>query len=719
MREQESNANQSRALAMGAAAALLVVLPTASGLLRGDIRPGLDPFALPDLVADLFVLAAAAVLLAVVPGGEVRGRAGRTPAARARLVVVNLALAVVFLAMAAALPKILSHRSDVPQVLGRYAYDYLAFIVACVALTLGAGAALGLVLWRTLAGDDRWLERLRPLRRNPFVIGLLVTGLAVLRFALPFINRQFVAGRYLEAESTLVIVALGVTALVLYESHTGEGEHQGNRFKWFERAVVALLCIFALLRWVNTLSLSEDSTIYLTTAINFVRTGRLFYYLNWPSGSLAPGVEFLTEWPPGFPIYLAPFVWLFHNPVNAALIAYSVVIILFYATAYLLTRALRFPVDLTVLFFLLLTLLAPYDLILRYLWSEIPFTVVSLGVMFCSVQLIREQRRQYWILGLALAFLGTWIRHIGIFNFAFLLVPAWLAGKRARYGWAAAALLASVSPMGIWLARNRVLFGNPDQVHAIGAMIYTQNLGTPFTFLYHLFTPISLIVLLAAMLAPFLPRWRRQAAAWTQLSFLAGTGVHFIGLYTISLIAIIGPLTDRMMVPVLTFGLLAAFDGLNVLTGGVREGNRRLNVALIALFGTVVLSPPFAEVAAFQGIDYPDAMYLWGELHEMDVIQSATHFYTRGGDNTIHQVFAGMPQRELYRRNLDRLTSDSDYLADLLAIGKRPFFLAEQGDDLMLILEMHVERGELDKIEFTELGYALYYSPNEFSEVAR
>ena len=130
------------------------------------------------------------------------------------------------------------------------------------------------------------------------------------------------------------------------------------------------MALYAVLRWLDTFNLPADGTNYITAALNLVKTGKLFIFVNWPSYSGEPLIEPFTEYPPGLPLFLAPFIFIFREPMLATAIAHSITVLIFYTIVYLFCRSLHLNPFLRVLVLVLLTFFRTFEIIHSKFWSE-------------------------------------------------------------------------------------------------------------------------------------------------------------------------------------------------------------------------------------------------------------------------------------------------------------------------------------------------------------
>ena len=190
-----------------------------------------------------------------------------------------------------------------------------------------------------------------------------------------------------------------------------------GRLRWLELALVGALSLLSIATLVTGLNLSPDSSSYITAASNFVKTGRLFIFVNTPSFSMSPVVEPYTEQPPGFPLYLALFIAAFKDPIISALIAQSLAIVFYYGAIYFMTVELRLALLLRIQTLILAGALETLRLLQSNIMSEILFLALSLTAGILSLRILRGARNRFdshlLILSLALA---SSLRFVGLAN---------------------------------------------------------------------------------------------------------------------------------------------------------------------------------------------------------------------------------------------------------------------------------------------------------------
>jgi hypothetical protein len=204
---------------------------------------------------------------------------------------------------------------------------------------------------------------------------------------------------------------------------------------FLEILLAGVICAVAILAWLGNVELSQDSTSYITSAENLVKTGQLVTFVSFYDGINKPAVVPYLDQPPGLSILLAPFIMLFHDPINSALIAQSVFIILFYLFVYLMTFRLRFSPLLRLVTLILFTFTGPLFQIHNYFWSETIFIGLSIGAAYFAIGLLAApDRKRDWILLTILLALTDLIRFNGLANIA-LLIPFLLKMDSLRAVW--------------------------------------------------------------------------------------------------------------------------------------------------------------------------------------------------------------------------------------------------------------------------------------------
>ncbi len=178
----------------------------------------------------------------------------------------------------------------------------------------------------------------------------------------------------------------------------------------------------AISHLLSDLSLSPDSSTYITAAKNIARTGRLVSFANSPSRSMIPKVERYTEQPPGLPFYFVPFMLAFDDPVRAAVIAQAVVIVFLFLFLYLLMDRLGFSRLLRAIAFGFFLMLSGFRSVYIDPGTEALFICLAVAIGWLSIRLYQGGRER-WVwptLVLLIAFASS-VRYTGVANIAWLI----------------------------------------------------------------------------------------------------------------------------------------------------------------------------------------------------------------------------------------------------------------------------------------------------------
>jgi hypothetical protein len=188
-----------------------------------------------------------------------------------------------------------------------------------------------------------------------------------------------------------------------------------------EITVLLLVCTATILDWLDYFRFSPDSTGYISASVSLVRSGKLEEYINLTDWYSDPVVHPYTEQPPGFPLFLAPFIAILRDPIISVAVAQSVSIVLYYVFAYLISLRLNFTPILRITALLLFAFFDPFISIHKHLWTETLFIALSMAAGWVAISLLTgSNRRSEWITLLALLALSSTIRFIGVANIALI-----------------------------------------------------------------------------------------------------------------------------------------------------------------------------------------------------------------------------------------------------------------------------------------------------------
>jgi hypothetical protein len=511
---------------------------------------------------------------------------------------------------------------------------------------------------------------------------------------------------------------------------------------WIMREVfVAVLFALLSLAVLNRGPLfSPDSTNYIVAAQNLVQQHSLFVWVNWPSQSLEPVREPYTDYPPGFPLYLAPFILFMHDPVLAAYTAQAVSILLCYGSLAFIMNVLRLGLTYRWAGYLFLCIFATFPHIFSYLWTEplfIAFSLASGG--FALLTLTAGHKKVYWFWSIVLLGMASAIKIIGIFNLAWFAIPLWRT-KRHRFTFCALVLFTCLSPILLWFIRNRFLNGQISQSHGFGNTLLINKFQDPILFLKtsalaldtsskHGF--VFLCLLLAILLfAPLLWPWRRHLlvpiaylrrlvrnpggrAGDFHMTLLLVAIAHFCGIWILSLLSHFDTLADRLLSPAIILFGIAMLNALAFASGRHAWWFWRALLAatpfvMLMLSGHLV-KPKQLPAPQTAGHSMAREAVFWSQMRRSGIYANASHFYS--GRNFKHQVFAGMPQRILIR---EELYSTTNAIQSLAAVGTAPFLVFGENSKELATFEQAWRPGVggLYRQEFTETGFVVYYQPD-------
>ena len=234
----------------------------------------------------------------------------------------------------------------------------------------------------------------------------------------------FIDNRFTGFAFRSLVEAVGIPAFQLTNLRT-----RLSAFKPHARVVADILLIglasyVAISHLLSGLSLSPDSSSYINAAQNFAQTGRLVVFVNSPSQSMRPKVEAYTEQPPGLPIYFAPFMLVFDDPVQAAVIAQAVVIVCLFLFLYLLMGRLGFSRFLRAIALGIFLMMSGFWPLYKDPTTEALFICLSLAIGWLAIRFYQgRQERWVWpVLILLIAFASS-VRYTGVANIAWL-IPA-------------------------------------------------------------------------------------------------------------------------------------------------------------------------------------------------------------------------------------------------------------------------------------------------------
>ena len=242
------------------------------------------------------------------------------------------------------------------------------------------------------------------------------------------------------------------------------------------------------------LTLTPDSTTYLSSAL------KLYY-----SGQLSQS----SLWPPLYPILIAIFLPFSRFPADAAAIASLLTLAALLAVWVAALRRISNNALLNLLLIACLATLTSFIYIFESVWSEQLFALCIVTIFFFLLQFLESRKSHYFALAAVTASLSMVSRYVGIsMGIAMLFVSVfwidWLSLRERLWKFTAPALL-MFAPLGLWMARNYLvtqsLFG-PGRLHpevsplsslSTIAGLLIRDLRTPFWVLAGLLVLILIV----------------------------------------------------------------------------------------------------------------------------------------------------------------------------------------------------------------------------------
>ena len=188
--------------------------------------------------------------------------------------------------------------------------------------------------------------------------------------------------------------------------------------------LIGIASYLAISHLLSDLSLSPDSSSYITAADNFAETGRLVVYVNSPSRSMLPKVEPYSEQPPGLPAYFVPFMLAFDDPIQAAVIAQALVIVCLFLFLYMLMGRLGFSRPLRAIGLGIFLMMGGFGSVYVDPGTEALFICLSVIIGWLAIRYYQGgQERWVWPTLILLIAFSTSVRYTGVANVAWL-IPA-------------------------------------------------------------------------------------------------------------------------------------------------------------------------------------------------------------------------------------------------------------------------------------------------------
>ncbi len=475
--------------------------------------------------------------------------------------------------------------------------------------------------------------------------------------------------------------------------------------------ILGVLCFYSIVTWLNTINLSPDSNNYLAAGKNLAERGVLELNANFFTGNMEPEFEPYTEHPPGLPVLIALVMTFEPNPIFAALVVQTFAIILFYFALYLLLNSLGFYNLFKLLIFLTITIFPTFRVLFAHFWTETLFISLLMLQFFFIRKIVYTGNYKYWYYAFAIAFLASWMRYLGAINIFLFLLPA-LYQNKGFWKKMAMAGLASFGPVLIWLARNKLLYGDLSVTHGIGKEIrldffseVMKKLDNTEPALFVFGFLFSIIILLIALYPMYSTKIKKVKQRVFQSSLILYGGVYLIGLVLVSFFAKIDTPDHRLLSPFILTFLIAFFYGIKV----VNSRNKEKNYVQITMYSFCTLLAiaslvkfKYADSFNLGTIKYPPEKVLWNNIKALGFSEGSSHFYT--GPENIHQLFSSLPQRSMFNDE----PPDINLLKELLNKGRSPFFVINRKNPFYQKYDELLQEQGLNRLDYSDLGYMIY-----------
>ncbi|MCB0769165.1 MAG: hypothetical protein KDC00_02025 [Flavobacteriales bacterium] len=487
------------------------------------------------------------------------------------------------------------------------------------------------------------------------------------------------------------------------------------------------LVIFTSVRpLLGEIRLSPDSTNWIVAAKNLMEHGTFHVQTNWPSKSLLPIIEPFTDYPPGYSFYLTLFLLVIHDPVVAATWAHAVSILMCFCGLAFLFRSIGLPLILRIAGYLLFAMLGNFPIIYQYFWTEPLFLGLSfLGGAFA---LRMGTDPSFWGKVLPAAscfFLASSMKVIGVFNFAWFLVPL-LRTPPIRWRMAAGMMIACTAPLVLWFARNKIVHGQMSFSHRIGETHLKDELLVPLRVITHDLIPvfdrpwtgpIMLTILCFILWGPLFLReptllkakaFLGERKRVIHLQLVLVLSAHFFGIWALSLVSHFSALDDRLLSPSIALAIIAGLSGLDrfcdLLDAGGRLFVRSLPFVYMAVGMHITVPKLTLDIPHFT---HPPHAELWTTLDSSGIPAGATHYYT--DQDFSHQLYSPLPHRILWE------TSDfnsPDAIRALFEKGTRPFFIFDTTSVEFNVFEQAWRSDHDPLLEARSIGgFMVYHRP--------
>jgi hypothetical protein len=493
-----------------------------------------------------------------------------------------------------------------------------------------------------------------------------------------------------------------------------------------EAVVLALAIHVSVSPLFEGVGLSLDSTNFIVAAQSLAENGEFHVNTNWPSKSLPPSVEPFTDYPPGYAFFLVPFLFAANDPYIAATWAQACSVLVCFGGLAHLFLTIRLSPSLRIGGYLLFAVLANFPIIYGYFLTEPLF--LGLSFMGGAFALRMRSDRSAWTTTYMAAFcffLASSIKVVGVFNFAWFLVPLFQY-RPFRWRLALGMAGACTAPLILWFTRNVVVHGQVSFSHRIGETHLLDELLIPLKVITHDLIPVferpwtgpfvlaSLCFFLLAPLFLLKPTvlkatlFLRERERYVHLQLVLVLSAHFFGIWALSLVSHFTALDDRLLSPSIAFAVIAGLSGLD-----------RIGDPLHAVGQFVVRSVPFVFLFAGMHIKaprltldiphfaHPPEAELWTTIDSIGIPAQASHYYT--DQDFRHQIYSPLPHRILWDTND---IGSHQAIRELSTTGARPFFIFDTTSAEFDVFD-HTWRSDPDPLlkALPIKGFMVYHRP--------
>lgn len=477
-----------------------------------------------------------------------------------------------------------------------------------------------------------------------------------------------------------------------------------RNLEWLGFGLIALVWV---LRFWHSFLLTPDAGPYLTAAMNFVKHGKFFIYMNWPIRTMLPSLQLYADFPPGYPTYLSLFLVFIRDPLLGAGIAQVVALVALCFVIYRAATMLGMSAPFKLALLLFLGSFGPHRVTLQALLTEPLYLTFCFSAALSSFALTRKgDSRGRWAWAFFSLFCAAGTRWNGFACVAFFLVP--LAVHRVHVFRKLCLVGAGGAlPICLWFLRNYLSIGSASSFYGWPGLIL-EKIPVPFVasvVWWGMGSAVVAALVFLAALTPFFVKPLRAIADLPLFSIVwVGAIGQFLVIYVLSLVMMgMTPVDDRYLMPSYFFFSLALFYSAELAVRAFRLEKIALAAAVLVLLAGLAfkgekLKTFVGNMGFTRGRPVEEA--LWQELLARPVFQEATHYYS--SQNYRHQMFYHRPQLVIWpERPSDQQLMD-------WAMEPRAFMILEA--DSAFLPRMEKLESQLPQLhKEVNRGFTIYY----------